>query len=257
MTTEHIYGWHAVLARLRQPESGMIRVLLAAGKPGPRAKELLAIAKSAGVRVDTIARRELDALAPDASHQGVVAECRGTVHTMPRELPDLLAAISGPPLILVLDGVQDPHNLGACLRTADAAGVQGVIVPKDNSAPLTPVVRKVASGAAELMPLLRVTNLARTLDELREHGIRIVGADADGETEIYQAQLAGPLAVVLGAEGGGLRRLTREHCDELVRIPLVGTVSSLNVSVATGICLFEAFRQRAVTCRSADAPQKR
>lgn len=244
MSSEHIYGWHAVLARLRQPNPGISRILLAAGKPGPRAKELLAVAKSAGVHIEEIARHKLDTLVPDAPHQGVIAECRESAADPPRELPEVLASIEGVPLILVLDGVQDPHNLGACLRTADAAGAHAVIVPKDNSAPLTPVARKVASGAADIVPLLRVTNLARTLDELREHSLRIVGADAEGKTVIHAATLSGPLALVLGAEGSGLRRLTRDRCDELVRIPLAGTVSSLNVSVATGICLFEAVRQR-------------
>lgn len=244
MNTDYLYGWHAVLARLRQPDAGVQRILLAAGKPGPRAKELRGVAAAAGVRIEEVAREQLDRLLPDTNHQGVIAECRESAVSMPRELPDLLAAITGPPLLLVLDGVQDPHNLGACLRTADAAGVHAIIVPKDNSAPLTPVARKVASGAAEVVPLLRVTNLARTLDELREHGVQIVGADANGDTIIHETPLAGPLALVLGAEGTGLRRLTRDRCDDLVRIPLAGTVSSLNVSVAAGICLFEAVRQR-------------
>lgn len=244
MSSEHIYGWHAVLARLRQPDSGVQRVLLTDGKPGPRAKELRGVASAAGVRVEQVSREHLDRLLPDAKHQGVIAECRAPARTAAHELPDVLGAITGPPLILVLDGVQDPHNLGACLRTAAAAGVHAVIVPKDNATSLTPVARKVASGAAEIVPLLRVTNLARTLDELREHGLRIAGADANGDTTVYAANLAGPLALVLGAEGSGLRRLTRDRCDELVRIPLAGTVSSLNVSVATGICLFEAVRQR-------------
>jgi 23S rRNA (guanosine2251-2'-O)-methyltransferase len=244
MNPDYIFGWHTVLARLRQPDSGIERILLAAGKPGPRAKELRGVATAAGVRIEEVERAQLDRLLPDTNHQGVVAECRASAVSTPRELPELLAAIKGQPLILVLDGVQDPHNLGACLRTADAAGVHAVIVPKDNSAPLTPVARKVASGAAEVVPLLRVTNLARALDELRAHDIRIVGADADGDTVVHEASLAGPLAIVLGAEGSGLRRLTKDRCDELVRIPLAGTVSSLNVSVATGICLFEAVRQR-------------
>lgn len=244
MNTDYLYGWHAVLARLRQTDSGIQRILLAAGRPGPRAKELRGVASAAGVRIEEVARAQLDRLLPNVNHQGVIAECQASAISMPRELPDLLAAITGPPLLLVLDGVQDPHNLGAGLRTADAAGVHAVIVPKDNSAPLTPVARKVASGAAEIVPLLRVTNLARTLDELREHDIRIVGADANGDTILHEASLAGPLAIVLGAEGSGLRRLTKDRCDELVRIPLAGTVSSLNVSVATGICLFEAVRQR-------------
>ncbi len=246
MIPEYIYGWHAVLARLRQSGSGVQRVLLADGKAGPRAKELCGVASAARVRVELAPREQLNRLLPDANHQGVIAECAALSRPAVNELPALLGAIVGPPLLLVLDGVQDPHNLGACLRTADAAGVHAVIVPKDNAAPLTPVARKIASGAADTVPLLRVTNIARTLDELREHEIRIVGADADGDTLIYKAGLSGPLALVLGAEGSGLRRLTRERCDEVARIPLTGSVSSLNVSVATGVCLFEAIRQRGV-----------
>jgi 23S rRNA (guanosine2251-2'-O)-methyltransferase len=157
----------------------------------------------------------------------------------------LLDRTEGPPLILVLDGVTDPHNLGACLRTADAAGALAVIVPKDKSATLTPTVRKVACGAAEVIPLVAVTNLARTLEKLQQRGLWVVGTAGEAEQELYQQDLTGPTILIMGAEGKGMRRLTREHCDYLVRLPMAGSVSSLNVSVATGVCLFEALRQRA------------
>ncbi len=159
-------------------------------------------------------------------------------------LEELLERTETPPLILVLDGVTDPHNLGACLRTADAAGATAVIVPKDKSATLTPVVRKVACGAAEVIPLVAVTNLARTLEKLQQRGLWVVGTAGEAEQEIYQQDLTGPLVMIMGAEGKGMRRLTREHCDFLVKLPMAGSVSSLNVSVATGVCLFEAVRQR-------------
>jgi 23S rRNA (guanosine2251-2'-O)-methyltransferase len=186
----------------------------------------------------------LDRDAGHANHQGVLAQCRAAAERTEGELPGLLASLSGPALLLVLDGIQDPHNLGACLRSADAAGAQAVILPKDNAAPITPVVRKVASGAAEVLPVFQVTNLARTLDELKDAGVWLIGAAGEAEQTLYDVDLRGPVALVLGAEGTGLRRLTREKCDHLARIPMAGTVESLNVSVATGIFLFEAVRQR-------------
>jgi len=175
-------------------------------------------------------------------HQGVVAMVEPTL--LPQFVDDVLEALTVPPLLLLLDGVTDPHNLGACLRVADAAGAHAVIAPKDRSVGLTAVAMKVASGAAESVPYITVTNLARTLRELKERDIWIVGADEDGATSLFEAKLAGPLAWVLGAEGEGLRRLTRENCDQLVNIPMFGAVESLNVSVASGVCLFEARRQR-------------
>jgi len=159
-------------------------------------------------------------------------------------LEELLERSERAPLILVLDGVTDPHNLGACLRTADAAGVTAVVIPKDKSATLTPVVRKVACGAAEVIPLVAVTNLARTLEKLQQRGLWVVGTAGEAEQQIYQQDLTGPLVMIMGAEGKGMRRLTRDHCDFLVKLPMAGSVSSLNVSVATGVCLFEAVRQR-------------
>jgi 23S rRNA (guanosine2251-2'-O)-methyltransferase len=175
----------------------------------------------------------------------VVAACRQAATLGEADLEPLLARVPGPPLLLVLDGVQDPHNLGACLRTADAAGAHAVLAPRDRAVGLTPVARKVASGAAEALPFVQVTNLARVLGRLRDLGLWVVGADAEAPGTLYQARLDGSLALVLGAEGSGLRRLTREGCDELVRIPMAGAVQSLNVSVAAAVCLYEAVRQRA------------
>jgi 23S rRNA (guanosine2251-2'-O)-methyltransferase len=206
--------------------------------------QVVSLAEQANVPVQRVARRELDDRVPGISHQGVVAEIGVTTSLGEKELPGFLKQLDQPPFILVLDNVQDPHNLGACLRSADAAGVHLVIAPRDKSAPLNGTVRKVACGAADNIPLVRVTNLARTLKMLRDQGIWIYGAAGEAEQSIYEADLTGPLALVLGGEGKGLRRLTREYCDLLVSIPLAGSVSSLNVSVATGVCLFEAIRQR-------------
>jgi 23S rRNA (guanosine2251-2'-O)-methyltransferase len=180
----------------------------------------------------------------DGVHQGVVAEVSPSQVWGDAMLDELLDRTEGAPLLLVLDGVTDPHNLGACLRTADAAGALAVIIPKDKSATLNATVRKVACGAAEVIPLVAVTNLARTLEKLQQRGLWVVGTAGEAEQEIYDQDLSGPIVLVMGAEGKGMRRLTREHCDFLVRLPMAGSVSSLNVSVATGVCLFEALRQR-------------
>ena len=189
-------------------------------------------------------RQELDRVTEEANHQGVLAYCETARVYSEQDLGRLLESIAQPPLILVLDGIQDPHNLGACFRSADAAGVHLIIAPKDKSVGLTPVVSKVASGATETIPFVQVTNLARTLEKLKELGIWIYGAAGEAEQSIYQTNMTGPAAIVLGSEGEGLRRLTREHCDVLVKIPMHGTVSSLNVSVAAGVMLFEVLRQR-------------
>jgi 23S rRNA (guanosine2251-2'-O)-methyltransferase len=188
-------------------------------------------------------RRELDEWA-EGVHQGVVAEVSPSQVWGEAMLEELLDRREGPPLLLVLDGVTDPHNLGACLRTADAAGALAVIVPKDKSATLNATVRKVACGAAEVIPLVAVTNLARTLEKLQQRGLWLVGTAGEAEQELYQQDLTGPTVLIMGAEGKGMRRLTRDHCDYLVKLPMSGSVSSLNVSVATGVCLFEAVRQR-------------
>ena len=189
------------------------------------------------------AQSPLDNKAKDEQHQGIIANVKAARTLNEKDLDDIIAKETTP-FFLVLDGVTDPHNLGACLRSADAAGVHGVIVPKDKSAKLNGTARKVACGAAETVPFIQVTNLARTLRDIKEAGVWVVGTAGETDTTLFNANLTGPMAVVMGAEGDGMRRLTREHCDELVKIPMVGTVSSLNVSVATGICLFEVLRQR-------------
>jgi 23S rRNA (guanosine2251-2'-O)-methyltransferase len=203
------------------------------------------LARNQGVATARESREALDGRV-QGRHQGVVASIQeaSSRHWDEKALWALLDELPGPALLLVLDGVTDPHNLGACLRSADAAGVHAVIVPRDKSADLTPVSRKVACGAAEVVPFVRVTNLARTLEALKERGIWLYGAAGEAEKTIYDSDLAGPLALVMGAEGAGLRRLTRECCDYLVKLPMAGSVSSLNVSVATGVCLFEVVRQR-------------
>lgn len=240
---EKIYGLHAVEALLRHHPKRVKQVWLAEGRGDPRAQVLFELAAQARVSVGQCERREMDAWV-EGVHQGVVAEVSPSQVWGEAMLDELLDRAEGPPLLLVLDGVTDPHNLGACLRTADAAGALAVIVPKDKSATLNATVRKVACGAAEVIPLVAVTNLARTLEKLQQKGLWIVGTAGEAEQSLYEQDLTGPIVLVMGAEGRGMRRLTREHCDYLVRLPMAGSVSSLNVSVATGVCLFEALRQR-------------
>ncbi|MFJ3482879.1 23S rRNA (guanosine(2251)-2'-O)-methyltransferase RlmB [Pseudomonas sp. NPDC090202] len=241
---EKIYGVHAVEALLRHHPKRVKQIWLAEGRSEPRVQVLVDLAAQNRVQVGQAERREMDAWV-EGVHQGVVAEVSPSQVWGEAMLDELLDRTEGAPLILVLDGVTDPHNLGACLRTADAAGALAVIVPKDKSATLTPTVRKVACGAAEVIPLVAVTNLARTLEKLQQRGLWVVGTAGEAEQELYQQDLTGPTIMIMGAEGKGMRRLTREHCDYLVRLPMAGSVSSLNVSVATGVCLFEAMRQRA------------
>lgn len=242
---EKIYGVHTVEALLRHHPKRVKQIWLSEGRSEPRVQALLALAAENRVTVGQAERRELDAWV-EGVHQGVVAEVSPSQVWGEAMLDELIDRSEGKPLILVLDGVTDPHNLGACLRTADAAGATAVIIPKDKSATLTGVVRKVACGAAEVMPLVAVTNLARTLEKLQQKGLWVVGTAGEAEQEIYQQDMTGPTVLVMGAEGKGMRRLTREHCDYLVKLPMAGSVSSLNVSVATGVCLFEAVRQRQV-----------
>jgi 23S rRNA (guanosine2251-2'-O)-methyltransferase len=239
-----VYGLHAVASLLaNRPES--IDGLLVSASADRRLAGIVERAQSAGVAVEKVSRRELDQQLPGARHQGVVARVSSGSCALPEQtLPDFLAALEEPAFLLVLDGVQDPHNLGACLRTADAAGVHAVILPKDRAVGITPVVHKVACGAVQSMPVFTVTNLARTLRALREAGVWLFGASDDAGQGLYAADLKGPIALVLGGEGSGLRRLTRELCDHMVAIPMAGAVESLNVSVATGVLLFEAVRQR-------------
>lgn len=240
---EYVFGVHAVQAMLDRAPRRVRRLLLQQGRMDARTQALVDSASREGVEVRRMAADELDQLA-DGVHQGVVAQVTPSQVWSEEMLTHLLDKLEVPPLLVVLDGVTDPHNLGACLRSADAAGAQAVIIPRDKSVSLTPTVRKVACGAAETVPLVAVTNLARTLKALQQRGIWTVGTAGEADQLIYQVDLAGPIAIVMGAEGAGMRRLTREHCDFLAKLPMAGSVSSLNVSVATGICLFEAVRQR-------------
>ncbi|MDX9741446.1 MAG: 23S rRNA (guanosine(2251)-2'-O)-methyltransferase RlmB [Gammaproteobacteria bacterium] len=240
-------GIHAVSGLLRRRPAAIRAIWLQEGSRNSRLVELGEQAERSAVRCRVAPVEELDRLAEGVRHQGVIAQFDAEALTLNEaELDQLLDGVEGAPLLLVLDGVQDPHNLGACLRTADAAGVHAVIAPRDRAASLTATVCKVASGAAGKVPFVQVTNLARTLRGLRDRGIWIAGADAEAGASLYGLELDGPLALVLGAEDRGLRRLTREHCDWLVAIPMAGEagVESLNVSVAAGICLFEVRRQR-------------
>ncbi|HXG27260.1 MAG TPA: 23S rRNA (guanosine(2251)-2'-O)-methyltransferase RlmB [Nevskiales bacterium] len=237
-----VAGWHAVFAALR---GGAARqVWLRRGREDRRSAELQALARERGVPLQLVEGSELDRRAPDVNHQGVLAQVNAGRALGEPDLEALLDGLGHAPFLLVLDGVQDPHNLGACLRTADAAGVDAVIAPRDRAVGLTPVARKAAAGAAEVLPFIQVTNLARSLRELQQRGIWVIGAAGEAGQSLYQTDLKGPLALVLGAEEKGLRRLTREHCDLLVRIPMRGSVESLNVSVAAAVCLYEALRQR-------------
>jgi 23S rRNA (guanosine2251-2'-O)-methyltransferase len=242
--TEVVYGLHAVRALLTRHPERVARVYLQHGRQDARAAEIENLARAAGRLVERVDARQLQARLGEAVHQGIVAEVAPLAAWSEAEL---LAAItkSADPLLLALDGVQDPHNLGACLRTADACGVLALIVPRDRAAPLNATARKVAAGAAETTPVVTVTNLARTLGLLKGAGLWIAGADAAAPQQAHQIDLTGPRVLVMGAEGAGLRQLTRRHCDWLVRLPSLGAVESLNVSVAAGMLLYEAMRQRA------------
>jgi 23S rRNA (guanosine2251-2'-O)-methyltransferase len=237
-----LVGFHAVTSRLRQKPDTVSEIYVDAERNDGRARDLRKMAEQAGVRVIPVDTKRLDGMAGGARHQGVVAQAQPL--DMPQFIEDVLEGLSEPPLILLLDGVQDPHNLGACLRVADGAGAHAVIAPKDRSVGLTTSAIKVASGAAESVPYIVVTNLARTMRDLKDRGIWLVGTADDAPKTLFQEKLDGPLGIVMGAEGEGLRRLTRENCDLLVSIPMLGSVESLNVSVASGVCLYEARRRR-------------
>ena len=243
-----IFGLHAVEAALKQDGESVEQLWCDKQRRDKRLQSVLQLAAKRGVNPQLLSRAELDKLAPGGKHQGIVAQvAQSSAATARNEtfLEQLLTDLDVPPFLLILDGVTDPHNLGACLRSADAAGVHAVIAPRDRACGLTPVVRKVASGAAETIPFVQVTNLSRTIKSLRDAGVWVIGtALEEGAVSLYERDLKGPLALVLGAEGKGMRRLTRENCDDLVYVPMAGTVQSLNVSVATGVCLFEALRQR-------------
>lgn len=244
---EYVGGIHGVEHALRR--GGVRELFIDPEKHNPRVQMLMTRAEHAGVRVTQVSSSILDKWVSGVRHQGVVARLKPQE---PADLTAILADRQQNTFLLILDGIQDPHNLGACLRTADAAGIDAVIVPKDRAAAMTPAVRKVASGAAESIPLIRVTNLARTLRELKEAGLWLVGTSDGAPVDVFEQKLTGPIAVILGAEGQGLRQLTEKHCDYLIRIPMAGAVSSLNVSVACGIVLYEAVRQR----RAAINPSK-
>ena len=237
-----LFGFHAVGVRLKTAPQSIVEIYFETTRRDARMRQFIERAQEAGVRLIEADSMRLAKLAGSHGHQGVAAR----VETLPQvhSLDDLLDQVQGPPLLLVLDGVTDPHNLGACLRVADGAGAHAVIAPKDHAAGINATVAKVASGAAETVPYFMVTNLARTLGELKERSIWIIGTSGDAPRNIYQADLKSPVALVLGAEGPGMRQLTRKTCDELVGIPMQGAVESLNVSVASGVCLFEAVRQR-------------
>ncbi|KPQ28258.1 MAG: 23S rRNA (guanosine2251-2'-O)-methyltransferase [Marinobacter excellens HL-55] len=243
MSQEYVFGWHAVDAVLKREPERLQQVWIQTGRQDKRVKSVTDALDGLGVHWKVVHRRELDERVGGV-HQGVVAAVSESREWTEADLMTQLAASDKPPFLLVLDGVTDPHNLGACMRTADAVGVQAVIVPKDKSASLTPVARKVACGAAETVPFVRVTNLARFLRELKDQGVWLIGTAGESDATLYQADFKGPVALVMGAEGKGMRRLTREHCDQLINIPMLGHVDSLNVSVATGVCLYEALRQR-------------
>ncbi|CAM5363599.1 23S rRNA (guanosine(2251)-2'-O)-methyltransferase RlmB [Thauera sp. 28] len=240
--TKLIYGFHAVSAKLRHAPDAVLEVYLSADRKDARVRKFLVQAEAAGVRISQAEGDKLDGLVGTRRHQGVVAKVDATRRDI--KLADVLDSLDENALILVLDGVQDPHNLGACLRVADAAGAHAVVAPKDRAVGLNATAVKVASGAADTVPYITVTNLARALREMQEAGVWVVGAAGEADKTLYDIDQKVPVAWVLGAEGDGLRRLTRDTCDELARIPMHGSVESLNVSVASGICLFEARRQR-------------
>jgi 23S rRNA (guanosine2251-2'-O)-methyltransferase len=241
---EQIYGLHAVQQVLATDISRVYELWVQEGRHDAKLQAMLTQAQQQGIAIHTVPRKTLDKLTQVSHHQGIVIRCQTRPLETQPTLEAVIAAVTTPPFLLVLDEVQDPHNLGACLRTADAAGIHAVVIPKNRACGLSGVVRKVASGAADTVPLIPVTNLATTLRWLQEQGVWLVGADSHSQISLFETRLTGPLALVFGSEGTGLRRLTREICDVLVHIPMLGTVASLNVSVAAGVCLYEAVRQR-------------
>lgn len=243
-TPKLIFGYHSVISMLSHTPKHVVNIYLQSKKHDEHCEEILKFAKTHQIPLKYLARDRLGEMVYHANHQGIVAEVNRAGDYTESDLKVILEKIDTVPLLLILDGIQDPHNLGACLRTANAAGVHAVIAPKDRACGLTPTVYKVASGAVELTPFIQVTNLARTIRMLKEMNIWIYGATEDAKQDIYQIDLKGPAALVFGAEGEGLRHLTRELCDFVIKIPMYGIVSNLNVSVATGVCLFEAIRQR-------------
>lgn len=243
-STKSIFGYHAVISLLSHTPKHIKHIYLQNKKQDDRVQEILQLANTHNIPIEYLSREFLDEMVNHANHQGIVAKITHDANYTEDDIEIILSKINTPPLLLILDEIQDPHNLGACLRTANAAGVHAVIAPKDNACGITPTVYKVASGAVDSTPFIQVTNLARTMRKLKELNIWIYGTDENAKDDIYHTDFKGPVAFVLGAEGEGLRRLTREHCDFMVKIPMTGTVPNLNVSVATGVCLFEVVRQR-------------
>ena len=243
MSRPHVlFGFHAITVRLKTAPQSFIELHIDPARRDARMRTFAERAREAGIKVIESDGDRLDKMAGSPRHQGVVARVEAV--KMPHSLDEVVENVEGPPLLLVLDGVTDPHNLGACLRVADGSGTHAVVAPKDHAVGINATVAKVASGAAETVPYIMVTNLARALTELKEHDIRIIGTSDDAEHTLYDLDLTGPVAFVLGAEGDGMRQLTRKTCDQLVRIPMSGAVESLNVSVASAVCLYEALRQR-------------
>ncbi|HEY8972567.1 MAG TPA: 23S rRNA (guanosine(2251)-2'-O)-methyltransferase RlmB [Burkholderiaceae bacterium] len=244
MSRPHVlFGFHAITVRMKTAPQSIVELHVETQRRDARMRAFAERARDAGIKIVDSDGERLDKMAGSPRHQGVVARVEAV--KMPHSLDEVVENIEGPPLLLVLDGVTDPHNLGACLRVADGSGTHAVVAPKDHAVGINATVAKVASGAAETVPYIMVTNLARTLTELKEHDIRIIGTSDDAEHTLYDLDLTGPVAFVLGAEGDGMRQLTRKTCDQLVRIPMAGAVESLNVSVASAVCLYEALRQRA------------
>jgi len=241
------YGLHTVRHIFQNDISRVLEVWVQEGRNDAKLHTLLHQAQQQGIAISKVAKKTLDHLSQNGQHQGIVIRHKPLPIANQIDLFNLLSQLTSPPFLLILDEIQDPHNLGACLRTAEAAGVHAVIVPSHRSCGLSAVVRKVASGATDTLPFIQVTNLASTLRELQAQGVWIIGADGESNTSLFDVNLTGALALVLGAEGSGLRRLTQETCDAVVHIPMLGKVESLNVSVATGICLYEALRQRSIT----------
>ncbi len=244
MSEHFVYGLHAVSALLENPHRTIYKLFICQERVDQRVQDLIHKAQKAGLVIESLSTQKLNQRFAEYTHQGVVAQASALPEYNEGHLIPLLEASKSPALILILDGITDPHNLGACLRSADATGVDFVVIPKDKSASITPVVSKVACGAAESVPLVRVTNLARAMDTLKEKGVWIYGAAGEAQVTLYQTDCTGAMAITMGAEGEGLRRLTREHCDGLFSLPMLGTVESLNVSVATGVSLYEVVRQR-------------
>lgn len=244
MSEHYVYGLHAVKALLNNPYRTIKRLYVNQERLDLKIQTILALAEQRHIAVEELNQQTINQRFPTFTHQGVIAQATAVREFNEGDLNTLLTECQAPPLILILDGITDPHNLGACLRSADAAGVQFVVIPKDKNVGITPVVSKVACGAAESMPLVRVTNLVRAMELLKQAGVWIYGAAGEASQSLYHLDCRTSIALVMGAEGDGMRRLTREHCDGLFSLPMLGSVESLNVSVATGISLYEVIRQR-------------